>query len=980
MVFVIGQRWVSNTESELGLGIVTEYEGRRVTLSFPAAGEHRTYAIDNAPVTRVIYQVGDLVCNLDELEMCINSLSEHEGLMSYAGLTAAGESLLLCEIELDCFVHFSAPQDRLFAGQIDSLKRYKMREKTLLQQARLSQGEAIGLLGPRVQLLPHQLFIASEVARRAAPRVLLADEVGLGKTIEAGMILHRQLITGQARRALIVVPDSLVHQWLVEMLRRFNLPFTLLDENRCDAIEQEGLGEQETELDLDILAEPVSTVAESNPFESTQLVLCSLNFIRSERRLAQAAAADWDLLLVDEAHHLTWSEAEPSAAYQAIELLAQRAGGVLLLTATPEQLGVEGHFARLRLLDPDRYYDLNVFIEEEKQYQPVNRLVQSLMNAIDQSACQFDETQLQALSDYFDEEQLASWRSLARLDEHGDESGVAFTHAVAEITRQLLDRHGTGRVLFRNTRANVSGFPARCLIEHPLEPAEGWSAVAFEDVKLTDLLRPESQLGPDWLLRDTRVSWLCDFLKKDRCRKVLLICAKADTAEALEHYLNLRTGTRSAVFHEHMSLLERDRAAAYFADIEEGAQILVCSEIGSEGRNFQFAHDLIMFDLPLNPDLLEQRIGRLDRIGQQENVNIHVPFYKKSPAQQLLRWFDVGIDAFSHSSVAGVILKDEFSPRLEACLRAPEKVENFESLVGDSRQRFESLKTELQRGRDQLLELNSCNSAAAATVVEAVTDASDDTILEDYMALAFDVFGVDQDVHGEKSIVLHPSDHMPFHAFPGLPDAGLTATFCRDTALARDDIHFLTWEHPMVRGVMDAVVNTELGNTAVATVKLGPLKPGTLLLETTYRLSCPAPRQLQLFRYLPSAIGRNLTDNNGRDLTQALPADKFNQLLQKVPRQTAQSLVKHARTQLQKMLQAVEIVEQARLADIVSVAIAKMTEQQRQALQRLTALAKVNPSIRQQELDWLRQETEMLTEYLSKAQLRLDSIRVIIAT
>jgi len=993
MVFVIGQRWVSNTESELGLGIVTEYEGRRVTLSFPAAGEHRTYAIDNAPVTRVTYQVGDRVCNLDELEICIDNLSEHEGLISYSGLTAAGESLLLCEIELDCFVHFSAPQDRLFAGQIDSLKRYKMREQTLRQQARLSQGEAIGLLGPRVQLLPHQLFIASEVGQRAAPRVLLADEVGLGKTIEAGMILHRQLITGQARRALIVVPDSLVHQWLVEMLRRFNLPFTLLDENRCDAIEQENLLEDESEFERDVLTElstPSSASSHSysnasnstptdmvsNPFESTQLVLCSLTFIQSERRLAQAAAADWDLLLVDEAHHLTWSETEPSAQYQAIELLAQRAGGVLLLTATPEQLGIEGHFARLRLLDPDRYYDLNIFIEEEKQYQPVNALVQSLMSAIDQSACQFDVAQLQALSHYFDEKQLTAWSNIVGLD--GD--GAAFVHAVAEITRQLLDRHGTGRVLFRNTRSNVNGFPARCLIEHPLEPAEGWSAVALADTELTDLLQPESQLGQDWLLRDTRVNWLCDFLKKDRRRKILLICAKANTAEVLEHHLNLRTGTRSAVFHEHMSLLERDRAAAYFADLEEGAQILVCSEIGSEGRNFQFAHDLIMFDLPLNPDLLEQRIGRLDRIGQNQDVKIHVPFYINSPAQQLLRWFDAGIDAFSHSSVAGLVLKNEFSQRLESCLRAPENIEEFDVLVQDSRQRFEFLKSELQRGRDQLLELNSCNAEAAEAVVKAVVDASEDIDLDGYMSLAFDVFGVDQDVHGEKSIILHPSDHMPFQEFPGLPDTGLTATFCRETALARDDIHFLTWEHPMVRGVMDAVVSTELGNTAVATVKLGPLKPGTLLLETTYRLSCPAPRQLQLFRYLPSVIGRNLTDSNGRDLTKALPADKFSQLLQKVPRQTAQGLVKHARPQLQKMLQAVELVEQARLPEIIAAAIEKMTEQQRQELQRLTALAKVNPSIRQQELVWLRQETEMLTEYLNKAQLRLDSVRVIIAT
>ena len=184
----------------------------------------------------------------------------------------------------------------------------------------------------------------------------------------------------------------------------------------------------------------------------------------------------------------------------------------------------------------------------------------------------------------------------------------------------------------------------------------------------------------------------------------------------------------------------------------------------------------------------------------------------------------------------------------------------------------------------------------------------------------------------------------------------------------------------MVRGVMDSVVSTELGNTAVATVKLGPLKPGTLLLEANFRLSCPAPQYLQLFRYLPSLTLRNLLDSSDRDLSKALPAEKLDQLLQKVPRQTAQGLIRHARPQLQDMLAKVEAIEQARLPQIIKEATAAMSEQQNQELQRLRELAKINPNIRQQEIDWLAEETTMLAEYINKAQLRLDSVRVIVAT
>ena len=199
-------------------------------------------------------------------------------------------------------------------------------------------------MGPRVQLLPHQMYIAHQVSQRHAPRVLLADEVGLGKTIEAGLIAHQQLITGRAERLLIVVPDSLLHQWLVEMLRRFNLHFTIMDQQRYQAINETN---------------------DINPFESAQLVLCNLSLLTGNQAIYNAACdAHWDLMIVDEAHHLQWDEKKVSLEYQCIEGLAKQVLGLLLLTATPEQLGVESHFARLRLLDPDRYHDLEIFKQE----------------------------------------------------------------------------------------------------------------------------------------------------------------------------------------------------------------------------------------------------------------------------------------------------------------------------------------------------------------------------------------------------------------------------------------------------------------------------------------------------------------------------------------------------------------------------------------------------------------------------------------
>ncbi len=947
-----GQRWVSNTESELGLGIVLEIASRRVEISFPAAGEQRTYAIDNAPLSRVRYEVGQRVNNIDGESILITEVEERNGSLIYLGSDDHDQSVVLPELELDSFVQFSKPQERLFAGQIDDNRAFQLRSDTLRYIRQQQQSPVAGLLGARIQLLPHQLYIASETARRYAPRVLLADEVGLGKTIEAGLIIHQQLISGRASRVMVVVPDSLVHQWLVEMLRRFNLFFTILDEQRCIALMESG---------------------EGNPFESAQLVLCTLSFLSGQAgRLEQAVAADWDLLVVDEAHHLEWSEQQVSPAYQAIDLLSRQARGLLLLTATPEQLGIESHFARLRLLDPARYFDFDAFRAEEARYAPVNTLVQQLLaeDALTQLATEsvqqqlgafLGEPALQALNAEFDNAELDSAATLKRL------------------VRELLDRHGTGRVLFRNTRASVAGFPQRELHAHYLPAPDAYVARAPQ-ARIEDLLHPERLLGEQWLTEDPRVRWLADFLKQQRGNKILVICALATTALALEQQLRLKHGVHSSVFHEGLSLVARDRAAAYFADDEEGAQVLICSEIGSEGRNFQFSHQLVLFDLPLNPDLLEQRIGRLDRIGQRHTVQLHVPCYEGSTQQLLLRWYHEGVNAFEQSCAIGQTLYREFELSLSACLHNAGDQSAFERVLDDTRRSAQRLVAELQRGRDRLLELNSCDTERADQIVEAMLEQEQRQALSAYMEQVFDQYGVDQEHHTAVSVVLRPGDHMLGHSFPALPEDGITATYQRDMALSREDMHYLTWEHPMVIGAMDMVLGSDFGNTAFCTMKLPPLKAGTILLEAIFIVSCSAPAALQLHRYLPLTTVRVVVDSLANNLSEVLTEAHFSKLGKKTPKRSAQDFVRHTRQQIVTMVEQAEHLAAAQQQGIVEAAAETMDALQRAECQRLQALAAVNPNIRQQEIDYLLAETGELKHYLSVAQIKLDAVRLAVIT
>ncbi|MBS1213031.1 MAG: ATP-dependent helicase HepA, partial [Proteobacteria bacterium] len=798
-IFVPGQRWISETEPELGLGTVIESASHRVTVLFIASSERRTYAADNAPLTRVRFTPGDRVESVDGWALIVSEISEQDGLLTYHGDDDDGEAASLEEVELNHFLQFNKPQDRLFTGQIDPSSLFRLRFRTVRKMGELQRSPVLGLVGPRTSLIPHQLYIAHEVATRHAPRVLLADEVGLGKTIEAGLILHHQLLSGRAERVLILVPEPLVHQWLVEMRRRFNLCFSLFD----DARYWQGDGE--------------------NPFESEQLVLCGLDFFRGEpERQSQAISAGWDLCVVDEAHHLEWTQGQPGDDYRFVESLARAVPGLLLLTATPEQLGKESHFARLRLLDPDRFFDFAQFLAEEEQYRPLADVIEKLADSVDLDQATLSALKILLAHDRADE-------LVARIADP-----VESESARQELIRLILDRHGTGRVLFRNTRATIKGFPDREINAHALPlPAE--YAALRNGADMDSLLHPESRYrstqgeGDAWWKIDPRVPWLTETLRTLRPAKALVICAKAQTAIDLEDALRVRGGIAAAVFHEGLSIVSRDRAAAWFADEEEGAQVLVCSEIGSEGRNFQFAHHLVLFDLPLNPDLLEQRIGRLDRIGQQEVIRIHIPYLQNSAKEMLFHWYQEGLDAFRHPCPAGHAVFSALRDRLEALLRNPDPID-CEALIATAAELRDNILEELHRGRDRLLELNSCRKEESEALVGLIRDAERTNDLWPYLEEVFDAYGVTVEEHSENCYILLPGDHMRVSHCPELPEDGTTVTLERSKGLAREDMLFLTWEHPMLRGTMDLILNSEHGNAAFAVVRHADLDPGQLLL------------------------------------------------------------------------------------------------------------------------------------------------------
>jgi ATP-dependent helicase HepA len=942
-VFIPGQRWISESEPELGLGTVVQAGNGRVQVEFKAAGESRTYAIDQAPLKRVRFRAGDTIRTHAGKEFFVKEVVEQQGLLIYAD-----DSHQLPEAQMSDRLSLQGPQERLLAGRFDPSTSFELRRRTLELLHRSRKSPVRGFVGGRIDLIPHQLYIAQEVTRRHAPRVMLSDEVGLGKTIEACLILHRLLLSGRANRILVLVPESLVHQWFVEMLRRFNVWLHIFDAERCASIEAGEPG--------------------ANPFLDDQLVLTSIGFLAGDpRRAEQAVAAGWDVLVVDEAHHLEWSEAAPSREYQVVEQLSRQSAGLLLLTATPEQLGVESHFARLRLLDSDRYRDLATFQAESKDYRAAAEIAEKLR--AETALTQTDITLLRRLLAHD-----------SQLEQRIAELGRGNAEATAALLEELLDLHGPGRVLFRNTRAGMKGFPKRTARLARLEPgpeAEHWldrvSTEFAEDVGDTRL-----QSLAD-LARDPRVLWLVELLRKLDPKKVLVIGRTIEKAEALDAALRRHLSIKTGIFHEGLTLVQRDRNAAWFAE-PDGARLLLCSEIGSEGRNFQFAQHLVLFDLPLNPELLEQRIGRLDRIGQTSDIQIHVPYLAQSPQEVLARWFHEGLNAFESNLQGGNELLRQFGRAVQdLALEFPvadrdTAEQELADLLEKTKQARQEMRRRLELGRDRLLELNSFRPAAAQRIISQIQDQDRQPDLENYLLDVFDHFGVHIEELAPHTWQLNPQGIIT-ESFPALPVEGMIATCDRRRALNREDVGFLTWDHPMVTGAMDLLLGAETGNCAFAV--LPATNDRTMLLELIFVLEAIAAPHLHADRFLPPTPVRLVVSHKLVDVTKDFSDTIWERKLEKgLPYKLIDNAEIAQRT-IPAMFEAATRFAETQTATLRQSALKEMNHLLNHEVERLQMLLFVNDHIRPQEIQMAQTQQQELTTALQQSRLRLDALRLI---
>lgn len=762
-LFHQGQRVFAPAEPHLGLGIVGRREDRRFTVIFPKADETRTYSQDTEALLRFRAKPGDKISDREGAEYVVVSVSEDDELLSYQ----TREGPVVAEVALDDDLGRPDPFAELALGRPGSpgdfacrLRAHRLKAKGRSQQHR-------GLGAARVELLPHQLYVTERVARMWRPRALLADEVGLGKTVEAGLVAVRMAALGRVSSLAVVAPRPLVGQWLAEFYRRFARPLTLFDPEEIDDLPQ----------DLLIAAD--------------DLEFLPADFVR-------------ELLIVDEAHHYHDD--------QVLKILTARSRAVLLLSATPSLGGQDRLFGLLHLLDPLRYPDPESLAATGHRWAKVAELARLAESGSDREAV------VELLSSLYPNEH--DLLELARADQ------------TDELLDRLVDRHGLGRSLLRNRRRRLQGlFPGRRVVPHRL--AEGETLERF----LVEFLKQRGTCG----------------------EKTLLMVASPDSVAHWAGIVQEQSKLLVARFDETMSLLERDRQAAWFnrsgQDPVEGpgADVLVCSEIGGEGRNFQVAHHLLLLDLPAHPDRLEQRIGRLDRIGQTAVVEVHVPLAAHDQATAVrFAWLDHGLDAFRRPLTEGQRAYDRFAEELAQWERAPE-LTGFTQWCEAVRQEVDRQQAEAEAAVDPLVDRMSFREDQAEQLREQVAQEQLEmsALLEEELGDLLDSLGVVMEPRGENDIfVIKPGDMMFVEALPGMPPDGLSITFDRTVANKREELEFLHFEHRLVQGTLDLILDEGVGRATAARWRGAPRT--TVCFQLLMHWEADAPAHLGIDRFLPA--------------------------------------------------------------------------------------------------------------------------------
>jgi ATP-dependent helicase HepA len=718
--------------------------------------------------TKPRWAAGDLLTHRFNLELGIGRVTALEGRVVVVEFPDRNTTLRLAA-DTDALVPAAdggAAQERslleqLALGDVDDAADFLVR-LDILRLKKIREADGLGsFLGGRVRLYPHQLYVAERATRADPVRWLLADEVGLGKTIEAALILNRLVHTQRVERCLVVAPEALTVQWLGELWRKYHHVFTLLDAKRLGDVERDfGAG--------------------FNPFDAHRRAVIGLESLIANPALTEAAVrAGIDLLVVDEAQRLRRPPGHPGEpGYRAIAPIAALGRHVLLLSATPLEDDAHGFFRLLQLLRPDEFPEESSVESRLESGEPLPACTSSTRRS--------DIGGLPPRIGMPVDLDAAGSRHRAVV-----EAAVRAEPAVNAVARR--------RKVDRIRRALASGAALHAVLK-----ATERAALQAEAMDVSD----------------PRVEWLVAQAPAWRAagEKTLVFVEHRETLEMLRVVLSHRAQLATGAFHEELSAARRDTEVARFRE-QQGPSLLISTEAGGEGRNFEFCRRLILFDLPWKPTAVEQRIGRLDRIGRRIPVEV---VYFRPPA-------GIGLDVVHLLESVGVFQEPlaGLEPQLGHIEQAIEDTAlepgavltpaQIDALLDAAR----SARTRIREAAYQQLHREPYRAELAASILARVP-AELDSLNEQAVATACARLGFTIERPRGRLYSIEIGNHSLVDNLPGVPGgSSFIGSFDREEAVEDETVDFFASGHPLVEGVFALFEDSGIGRVARVELEIG---------------------------------------------------------------------------------------------------------------------------------------------------------------
>ncbi len=747
-------------------GYVNGIDGQKVHVIF-YNGSEKVFSLSSGVIEAMPFAVGDLVMRGDGVTGVVLAIVPNQTYPTVKVAFTDGTTSNVVEMSLRPAT-LDDPIARFHANQVGTAEQFNLRSVAADLWTRHLHDPLVSLSHARVDLKPHQVSVVHRVISSYPHRFLLSDEVGLGKTIEAAMIVKELRARGLARRVLILTPSGLMRQWQFELKTKFNEAFSIFNKNTLQYLKSQGIG---------------------NPWTHHNSVITSHTWASwSKERHDEIASVDWDLVIVDEAHHArrqrTGNRVTMTNLYRLVSELTSRPEftrrGALFLTATPLQLQYHELFSLVEMLNPILFASEDDFVGHVRDLSGLNKLVEELKRH--GSTSELTEQARTLLG-----EQPADLQDLE----------------VGELIDRLQARHRLSEALIRNRRAVIGGFKPRKAFRWEVEPSENeravqsamdsiiadgyreaertkrtsvgflmviWQKLAasssrallkslegrrerLQQGEITGALSAEDaeeNLSADYeasdITRELPTSSIHEISRIERVIELLKLIetdSKAHTFIEKLHELFQENPEGKVIvftefretqdmlvelcvakkwsahrFHGQLNPLEKDNAVNSFR-VGTGPQVLVSTEAGGEGRNFQFAHILVNYDLPWNPMRVEQRIGRVDRIGQEHEVTIFNFHVQGTIEGRILDVLERRIRLFEESIGGLDPILGEAEADIRAALRktADERDKELER-VGE---RLEERRREAEIAQTQLKDFILDTKSYSAEIVRIVT-------------------------------------------------------------------------------------------------------------------------------------------------------------------------------------------------------------------------------------------------------------------